>query len=282
LYRAAAQVRNQANLAGGIPALTAVIDGSKPAYAGAYLELADALRSAGDMGKAAARYRQAIERGPKDWRTHYGLALALTRSDAMGALRSLNRALELAPREYAIYDAAAAIRAGMGQGAEAIATLRAGVRAVPDSADLRNNLGTALLRAGDLKGAETELREAVRLRPEVASLRMNLASLLARTNRAAEANFEFEAAIRLAPESADAHSAYGAALAAQSRFADARGELEAALRLNPGLANTHNNLGMVLRQLGDEGGARREFEAALRLDRGHAAARRNLDAGRLR
>ena len=278
LYRALAQVRDQANLAAGIPELTAAVDSHKATYAGACLALADALRLTGEMGKAAARYRQAIESAPNEWRAHYGLALALRGYDATNALRSLERALTLAPGEYLVYDAASGIRAGMGQNAEAMAILRKGLNLLPDSAELRNNLGAALLRAGSLKEAEAEFREAVRLRPELGAMRMNLASLLARTNRTEEANFEFEAAVRLAPDSAEIRSGYGAALAAQTRWGDARRELEAAIRLNPRLANTHNNLGTVLRQLGDEGGARSEFATALQLDPGLEAAKQNLNS----
>jgi tetratricopeptide (TPR) repeat protein len=272
LYLAVAQVRNQANSAEGIPRLEAAIARLPPKLGEPYLELADALRRSGQPARAAHHYKEAIARDPKSWRSYYGLALV----DAASPLVSLAHALELAPTEPAIYEAAADIRTRAGQHAESIATLRAGIRAVPEAAELHNNLGTALLRTGALKDAESAFREAVRLRPELAAFRLNLASLLARTERAPEADFEFKSALKVDPRNADAHSAYGTALASQSRLAEARRELEAALAVNARLPNTHNNLGAVLKRLGDRAGAVREFRAAVALDPGLAAARKNL------
>ncbi|MDQ1471452.1 MAG: hypothetical protein QOJ99_2932 [Bryobacterales bacterium] len=273
LYLAIAQVRDQANVADGITRLEAAIARLKPKLAGPYLEMADALRRSGQFARAAGRYKDAIARDPMNWRSYYGLALV----DSTSPLTSLARALELAPAEAAIYEAAAEVRTRANQDAEAVATLRAGINAVPDAAELHNNLGTALLRTGAVKEAESAFREATRLRPELAAFRLNLAALLARTERWAEADFEFEIALRLDPRNANAHSAYGTALAGQSRLTEARQQLEAALELNPGLANTHNNLGAVLKRLGDHAGAVRQFRAALRLEPGLAAARKNLE-----
>jgi Flp pilus assembly protein TadD len=273
LYLGAAQVRDQSNLAGGIPLLEAAIARLQPKVAGPYLDLADALRRTGQSSAAAERYRQAIALEEGNWRAHYGLALV----DPAASLPALARAQVLAPAEPAIYQAAAGIRTAANQHTEAVAILRAGIKAVPDSSELYNNLGTALLRTNAVKEAESAFREAVRLRPELAAVRLNLAMLLARTSRLAESDFEFAAALKLDPSSAEAHSGYGTSLAARSRLSEAKQQFEEALRLNPRLANTHNNLGIVLKRLGDSAGALREFRTAVDLDSGLAAARKNLE-----
>ena len=265
LYLAAAQVRNQANIAAGIPALEAALARYAPRESAPWLDLADALRRTNQLDKAAAQYREAITRDPRNWRTHYGLALA----DPTVRLQALIKALELAPTEPQIYLQLATVQ-------DPISTLRTGIKAIPDSADLHNNLGTALLRTGNTKDAEAAFREALRLRPELAALHLNLASLLARAPPFAPARFEFEAALHLDPGSAEIHSAYGAALAAHTQLREAKTHLETALKLNPNLANTHNNLGTVLKRLGDPVGALREFQLAVKLDPTLPAARNNL------
>ena len=265
LYLAAAQVRNQANIAAGIPALEAALARYAPRESAPWLDLADALRRTNQLDKAAAQYREAITRDPRNWRTHYGLALA----DPTVRLQALIKALELAPTEPQIYLQLATVQ-------DPISTLRTGIKAIPDSADLHNNLGTALLRTGNTKDAEAAFREALRLRPELAALHLNLASLLARAPPFAPARFEFEAALHLDPGSAEIHSAYGAALAAHTQLREAKTHLETALKLNPNLANTHNNLGAVLKRLGDPVGALREFQLAVKLDPTLPAARNNL------
>ena len=151
---------------------------------------------------------------------------------------------------------------------DAIAVLRAATAGDPDSSDLHNNLGAALMRAGDLNGAEDSLREAVRLRPEAPAMRVNLATLLARRGDFPEASNEFEQAIRIDNSFADAHSAYGTALAAHGDWARARDRLW----------NTHNNLGIALQQLGDAEGATREFRAAIGVRHEFPAAHYNLGA----
>ena len=271
LYLAAAQVRNQANLTAGIPALEAAIKRYTPQEPDPYLDLADALRRTNQPEKAAAQYREASTRAPQNWRAYYGLSLVL--ANPAQRLQALAKALDLNPTEPQIYLQIATI-----QPQNAIAPLRAGIRAIPDSADLHNNLGTALLRTGNVKDAEAAFREALRLRPELAAIHLNLASLLARNPPFNPAKFEFETALHLDPNSAEIHSAYGAALAAHALPLEAKAHLETALKLNPNLANTHNNLGTVLKQLGDPAGALREFQTAVQLDPNLPAARINLAA----
>ena len=277
LYLAVAQVKNQANLKDGIAGLEKAIRRFKPARAEFYLDLADAYRNAGDMTAAAAMYREACVRDPKQGAAFHGLGLALAaKGDLSGSLSALKRAQSLAPVETTVLESLAGVLVQLERVQDAVAMLRSGLTANPHSADLHNNLGTALLRLGDRMGAESELREAVRLRPELAAMHLNLGSLLSRGSGFAEAKYEFEQAIRIDPASAEAHSAYGTALAAHSNWGEARGQFQAAIRLNPGLPNSHNNLGTVYRQMGEHENAIREYRIAIEIQPGFATAHYNL------
>jgi Flp pilus assembly protein TadD len=58
-----------------------------------------------------------------------------------------------------------------------------------------NNLGTTLLRSGDVAGADSALREAIRLRPELGVTHFNLGLTLAAQGRLEEAVPCFETAL---------------------------------------------------------------------------------------
>jgi predicted CXXCH cytochrome family protein len=275
LYVQSAQIKNQANVKEGLTNLERAIAKFRPARGEFYSDLADAYRQAGHPEKAVALYREACARDPQEWPAFFGLGIALANSGDFGqAATALKRALSIAPWQTEIVKSLAGVLAD----AAAITTLRAAVAADPDSGDLRNNLGAALTRAGDLNGAEEALREAVRFRPEMAAIRVNLASLVAQRGRFPEARYEFEEALRIDNSSAEAHSAYGTALAAHGDWNEARNHFQAALARNPGLWNTHNNLGILLLQSGDMEGAIREYRAAIGMRQDFPAAHYNLGA----
>jgi predicted CXXCH cytochrome family protein len=277
LYTALAQVKNQANLQSGIARLEKAIASARPANAEIWTELADAYRHAAQSSTAIGDYREAISRDPGYWPAWHGLGLAMAATgDLQGSLGALDHAVKESGGDEATFRSRALILTRMGRQSDAIATLRDGLAAHPDSAELHNDLGTAVLRAGDRAAAEASLREALRLRPESAAIRLNLANLLMRSGRFEEAAFEFQAAIKTDPSSAQAHSGYGTALASRRRFSDARDELRAALAINPALPNIHNNLGAVLKELGDREGAAAEYRAAIKIDPAFATARYNL------
>ena len=270
LYRAVAQVVHQANLTEGMALLEAAIAKWKPTQAQFYADLAGAYRQTGQPGRAADWYRQALRLDPQNWPAYFGLGVIERAPDA------LRRAMALAPWNTEIVKSLASVLPSP----EAFTLLRSATAADPDSGDLQNNLGTALLRLGDFSGAGRALREAVRLRPEVPSIRINLATLLARQNHWLPAKHEFEQALRLDNSSAEGHSAYGVALAARGNLASdlvaARQQLETALTWNPALWNTRNNLGTLLERMGDPAAAIREYRAALAIRDDFPAAHYNL------
>ena len=66
----------------------------------------------------------------------------------------------------------------------------------PDRVEAHNNLGLALLEAGEKKGAEAEFRQALRLQPKSAEAHYNLGLVLAKEGEVRAAAEE----VRLAHE----------------------------------------------------------------------------------
>ncbi len=67
----------------------------------------------------------------------------------------------------------------------------------PDRTEAHNNLGLALLTAGETKGAEAEFRQSLRLRPNSAEAHYNLGLVLKKDGELQAAAEEFRLAHEL-------------------------------------------------------------------------------------
>jgi tetratricopeptide (TPR) repeat protein len=252
LYGALAQVKHDANLSVGLPALDAALARHKPAQAEFYFELAEAYRRAGQLTQALSLYEQASARAATDWRIWLRWGTALTALNQLPrAAAPLERARSLAPQEPLILEAGAHLLAQQGRLREAVALLQAAVALEPAAAHLHSALGARLFQLNDVKAAEQAWRAAVRLRPETATNTLNLANLLTHQGNFAAAQDYFLAAIRAAPAFADAHLAYAIALAAQGKGPQAEQEFQTVLALAPQYSEAHLRLGQLLLARGE-------------------------------
>ncbi len=252
LYGALAQVKHDANLTAGLPALTAAIAKHMPVEPEFYFELAEAYRRAGNLAESITFYEQASKRATADWRIWLRLGTALTAlNQPSRAAAALDRAQTLAPQEPAACEAIATLLAQQGRLREAVAMLQAALALDPTAAHLHSTIGARLFQLNDVKGAEKAWREAVRLRPEAATNCLNLANLLANAGRFEEAKSYFQAALRSSPSFADAYLAFAIALAAHGESAPAEQQFQTVLTLAPNHFEAHLRLGQLLQARGD-------------------------------
>ncbi|HLY37998.1 MAG TPA: tetratricopeptide repeat protein [Candidatus Binatia bacterium] len=106
-------------------------------------------------------------------------------------------------------------------------------RKVPSNPRAHNNLGNALLAAGDDDGAFRELTEAVRLEPDYAEAHYNLGNVYFRNGQRAEAARSYGEALRIDPELAPAHLNLGSLWFDEGRFDEAIVHYSEVLRLEP-------------------------------------------------
>jgi tetratricopeptide (TPR) repeat protein len=121
---------------------------------------------------------------------------------------------------------------------------------VPDSAEVHNLVGLALMRDGAVEEAVREFQEALRKDPSSTNARANLGQI------------RYE---------------QGAALLESRRYADAAALLRAAVDLLPDSAEAHNDLGVALASMGQVGEATEHFRRAVSLQPDFAEARKNLE-----
>lgn len=150
------------------------------------------------------------------------------------------------------------------------------VRVTKDNAMARQNLGNALLEAGDVDGAIRELSECVRLSPSFPDAQNNLGVALAAKGLRAEAVERFRAAIELGQGTASVHANLARALFELGRLDESEREARKALELDAGHAQAHERLGAALAGLGRREEALVELERAVELEPGSIEHRRAL------
>jgi predicted CXXCH cytochrome family protein len=255
LYSAAAQIRDQRNLAAGLPRMASLIDRDHPTQAGFYAELAQGYRANNDFSRAIPMYEEAARREPTAFRlVQLGNALMEARQFPK-AEETLRRALSLSPDNAVGWGTLGWTLWQQDKGAEARTAFEKAVALDPDLPEVRNNYASVLWGTGEQAAAVEQFREALRIQPGIAEWRLNFARVLASRGELTEARFQFEQSIRLKPDLADARLDYGVLLADRGDLPAAVRELEAAVRLQPNLFRAHYELAMVLGRKGDPTGA---------------------------
>ena len=217
--------------------------------------LAMAYRGVGDLDRAAHHLERRGGRGTRGYST--GVAVGMP--DPL--LRALEGLIETpqSHRDRGL-DAAALL-----DWPEAVRHYRLAVEAEPDYAAMRVNLGTALERVGDARGALAEYDAALALDPGLWEAWYGRGDLLERGGRDAEAIASFRSAIRENPTFVAAHLRLGNALRRTDRLEEALTHYRRVIDLRPGDPGARFGEAMALVRLGRYAEARDRLEEALRV-----------------
>lgn len=151
-----------------------------------------------------------------------------------------------------------------GKRADAIVHLRKAIEIYPDFLMARNDLGAALLEAGDLDQAQQEFRRAIAFDAKAFNPTVNLGIVLVKKHQFTEAVQIIEHATSLNPTSPLARLYLGMALAGTENFDRAEAELKKAHEFGGReYALALFNLGQVYLQLGRRSDALKSFELYL-------------------
>lgn len=159
---------------------------------------------------------------------------------------------------------------------QAIAQYREALRLRPAYPEAHSNLGNALLLAGDVPGAIKQCEIALHLEPDYAKGHNNLGDALLTAGRVADAVRHFRTAVRLLPGDAKMHYNLGNGLLTEGRIDEAIEQFKIAERIGPPSARTAYNLGNAFFEKGDIEGAVRQYEEAVRIKPGYVEAYNNL------
>jgi tetratricopeptide (TPR) repeat protein len=147
---------------------------------------------------------------------------------------------------------------------------------LPESTDVHQILGIALMKRGQVDRATAEFREALRVDPDSATAHWHLGKALLDAGHYEEALKHFPAALPSMPNAAVEFNSLGVGLVSRGKLADAVDQFREAIRLRPTYAEAYNNLGTALAFQGKREEAVEQFKQALTLQPGYDEARRNL------
>jgi Flp pilus assembly protein TadD len=158
----------------------------------------------------------------------------------------------------AFLDSARAVQAASAAGDldGAVERFREAVQQNPDDAESLNNLGLALVRAGQTTQALPHLERATKSFPGVWEYRFNLARVYSQMEQWSRAAAEYRAAIELFPDDYATHYNLGMALHRQGDEEAAVAEYRRAIELGPLEPSFHLALGISHERL------KRPYEAA--------------------
>jgi tetratricopeptide (TPR) repeat protein len=260
-----------------------------PKLTAGFVNLGEVYMETHDYASAIAPLKHALELSPDLVAAHQLLGYALlAQGYAAEAIPHLERAKEQAALGIAQLET--------GQLPEAVANLRAALKARPNDPDLLYYLGRAsgllskqtidtLLaaypdsaRAHQATGenyfvlrrmpdAEKEYREALRERPDTPGIHLELGLVYAGASQWAQAEQEFRAETKLQPGNAEAAFRLGDALLREGQAHTARAELERANRLQPGMPETLYSLGKAASLDNDAATAQKAWADMLNIEK---------------
>jgi tetratricopeptide (TPR) repeat protein len=237
-----------------------------------------ALLRQGDKEAAAVCFDKVLERNPQNPQALLQLGLlASNREEGIPeALRRIQAAIAVEPRNATLRIVGAQILIRAGRMDEAIAQATEAIRLMPLSAEAHCQLAVALAARGRIAEAMEANLRVLRLQPDHAEAHRNLGNLLLLRGQANEAIGQYQESLRIKPLQARTHFCLGVAFATQQRYQEAIGSFNESLKLAPGDAETHKNLGLALSRLGRNKEAVEQLNEALRLKPDYEEAKQAL------
>jgi tetratricopeptide (TPR) repeat protein len=174
------------------------------------------------------------------------------RGDDAEALKSVRRAVVLAPEHFDAQFTLGRALYGVGDSAGAAKAFRDALRLRPDDSRALFFLATALENAGDTKAALIAYRDLVRQQPRAAEGHLGLGVLLIKRGGAdADKGIdELRTAVRIDPNQYEAQVTLGRALLTQKFVAESIQHLNRAAELAPSNPEPHYQLALAYRRLG--------------------------------
>ena len=138
------------------------------------------------------------------------------------------------------------------------------VAKVPKNAGAQNNLGLALLAAGDVSAAIGRFEHALQLNPGYLGAKSNLGSALLRAGKPKEAVDCFEAVLKIHPDATEVRQLLGFALIRDHRPGEAVVQLDQVVQAEPDNTEARRVLGRAYLEAGRESEALKEYERVVR------------------
>ncbi len=239
-----------------------------PNFAGAYRNMARALRQVGKRQEAVECWNRALTLEPT-WgkgKDHLRLGdIFLKQGQTEKAITCYRRSLQVEPDFAAGYVQLGHLLSQQGNTQEAIACWRQGVANIPDDGSLYFHLGQALALQEQWSEAIACYRRVIALEPERSEAYHNLGDMLQKEKQLQAAVASYRRAIELKPDFHWSHNNLGDALLQLEDWEAAATSYERSIELEPDFHWSHYNLAEALVQQKDWQGAIAAYRKAMEL-----------------
>jgi len=247
--------------------------------------LANLQLGAGQPLDAVKTLQGALNQSAEDPAIQYQIGLAFHHAgEPVAAVEQFKSALlGTEPGKYwpECESALSAAMRGCGRIDEAIAYARLAVSHTPELASAHNNLGLALLDAGEISAAKDALDIAMRLRPDDPEIINNLGVILTRSGQHDQAEMQFRNVLRLRPNWAHGHLNLANSLREEERLDEAIEQYRAALASAPDDYRILGSLALAQLNMNRPDEAIIAYERALGLAPENAELRKGLGIAQL-
>lgn len=264
-------------------------------------QLGFSLHQQGKLAEARAIYEETLRSQPNHFDALHLLGLILFDfGDLLQALRLIDRAIALNPKQAACYANRASLQVSLGKPEAALADFGRAIvlkpdfaeaygnrgnlytslckpeaaladfdRAIalkPDFADAYGNRGNLNLSLGKLDAAQADFDQAIALKPGFAKAYSNRGNLYLSLDMPEAAQADFDRAIALRPDLAEAYCSRGNLNLSLGRLEAAQADFDQAIALKPDLAEAYCNRGNLHLALGELEAAETDFDGAIAIN----------------
>ena len=252
-----------------------------PAEYDAYFALGESYAAKGDQPQAIKEFDTASKLQPQNSVPLYNKGVlqqqAGLNADAETSYRS---ALHLDPNNVQIQTALGALLADMGDTAEAVSLLSAGVPNLPQNAQAApfySRLGDLYAKQKNYSDANNARLQAISLNPQDTDTRVALADSYMTQGQYVSALTQYNLAAEARPSDAAIQNQRGVAYKNLKQYPKALAAFKRAAALSPDNAQVQNNLGVLYELLGKKPLAIAAYKKSLTINPQLAEARQNLD-----
>jgi tetratricopeptide (TPR) repeat protein len=194
------------------------------------------------------------------------------------ATKMLNDALAINPDSAEVYDGLGCALLFSGRTTEAIEHFKLAIKYKPDFVPAYNNLAVTLYKRGRNEEAIGYLKQALKLKPNYVKAYLSLGVICNASQKFDEAIKSLNKVLELEPANIIAHSYLYTALAAIGKTDEAIKEVRFVLKVKPNDVEMYRNLGILLEKKGEITEAIESYRAALKIEPYEINTRQLLDA----
>ncbi len=202
------------------------------------------------LERAAAQYRQAIQKAPSDWRLRwkYGKLLTEGLKDFQAAAEQYRLVQKRLPHSYVGHTALGAVSRGLGDLDEVIAQYLEAIRIKPTCGDAHYYVAWAYQKQGRMDKAKEYYSKTLRLQPDYMPAYNNLAEILYRQGMVDEGVKVCRKGLLFVPDSTVLRCNLGILLDRQGHRREAIKELNTALQIDPNSTKIRRVLESILKK----------------------------------